>query len=277
MTAMNRRLPLLLLLTFATPLAAQDDEPPGDEAEVRRYAVEMIIFRYNEDVSTGSEVFIPDPPPEPAEEFVFGDGLETESEPVGEDQLLPAEEPGLLEEEIVVDEEKARKYEFVMLGDDEFTMLEAWEHLERLDVYEPVMHFAWTQPTLPEDDTEARPLSSFATPPEGLNGELKLYLGRYLHLVVDLALAAPEEPTTSYTPYRNQDNRRLVDALTYDNDAHRQETWYRIQEDRIFKSGDIRYFDHPKFGVLAKITRVEEQEVDEEFEEFLGDPALVGG
>jgi hypothetical protein len=26
------------------------------------------------------------------------------------------------------------------------------------------------------------------------------------------------------------------------------------------KNGDIRYFDHPKFGVIAKITRVEETE-----------------
>jgi hypothetical protein len=38
---------------------------------------------------------------------------------------------------------------------------------------------------------------------------------------------------------------------------------FRIAEDRIFKSGDLRYFDHPKFGVLAKISRVEEPEDDE--------------
>ena len=47
---------------------------------------------------------------------------------------------------------------------------------------------------------------------------------------------------------------------------------YRITEDRIFKSGDLRYFDHPKFGVLAKITRVEEPEVDEYEPELIGQP-----
>ena len=51
---------------------------------------------------------------------------------------------------------------------------------------------------------------------------------------------------------------------------------YAIREDRIFKSGDLRYFDHPKFGVLAKITRVEE-EPEEALEsaetELLGYPA----
>ena len=53
---------------------------------------------------------------------------------------------------------------------------------------------------------------------------------------------------------------------------------FRIQENRIFKNGDLRYFDHPKFGVLAKITRVEE--VEEEVEpEMLGDDPreLLGG
>ncbi len=39
------------------------------------------------------------------------------------------------------------------------------------------------------------------------------------------------------------------------------------------KNGELRYFDHPKFGVLAKVTRVEEPE-----EEDTGDDtgALVG-
>ena len=34
---------------------------------------------------------------------------------------------------------------------------------------------------------------------------------------------------------------------------------YRIQENRILKNGELRYYDHPKFGVLAKVTRVEER------------------
>jgi hypothetical protein len=43
---------------------------------------------------------------------------------------------------------------------------------------------------------------------------------------------------------------------------------YRIEEDRIVRNGELRYFDHPKFGVLAKITRVEKQEPEEFEEEF---------
>jgi hypothetical protein len=41
---------------------------------------------------------------------------------------------------------------------------------------------------------------------------------------------------------------------------------YRIQENRIVKNGEIRYFDHPKFGVIAKVTRVEVAEDSDEDE-----------
>ena len=36
--------------------------------------------------------------------------------------------------------------------------------------------------------------------------------------------------------------------------------YYRIQENRIVKNGDLRYFDNPKFGVLAKVTRVGDED-----------------
>ena len=50
---------------------------------------------------------------------------------------------------------------------------------------------------------------------------------------------------------------------------------YRIFEDQIVKNGDIRYYDHPKFGVIAKITRFEEPEEDEFIDDT--DDLLPGG
>ncbi|MGB5689254.1 MAG: CsiV family protein, partial [Woeseiaceae bacterium] len=37
---------------------------------------------------------------------------------------------------------------------------------------------------------------------------------------------------------------------------------YRIQENRILKSGELRYYDHPKFGLLAAVIRIEEEDED---------------
>ncbi len=64
--------------------------------------------------------------------------------------------------------------------------------LELLEVYDPVMHFGWTQATWPAEETLPIELSRFRGVPRGLEGRFTLYLGRYLHLVVDLALDAPD-------------------------------------------------------------------------------------
>jgi hypothetical protein len=138
------------------------------------------------------------------------------------------------------------------------------ERFERLEVYETIMHVGWTQPTYLEEETQAIELWEFGDVPEGLHGSFTLYLNRYLHLVVDLSLDAPgqfnepvifDEPETAFG-----DSRRQFEA---DIEAAVLPVRYRIQDDRIFKNGDVRYFDHPKFGIVAKITRVEEEELEE--------------
>ena len=118
--------------------------------------------------------------------------------------------------------------------------------------------------TYPDEEQEARPLSSFVTPPVGLEGDLTLYLSRYLHLAVNLQLDAPvEEISFDYDNY----NFEEITPITYP--VH-----YRMEEDRIFRNGELLYFDHPKFGVLAKIVRVEEVEPPEE--ELLAAGELLG-
>lgn len=223
---------LLLPLLAAGALAAVTLEE--EAVEIRRYTVELIIFTYAQDVSTGTEIFPADELP--IDELLIGDPLLDEL-PVNE---IPVQD-------LADDVKITRPYEIVALSEQDFSLDEIYERMERLDIYEPLLHFGWTQPTYPKDETAARPLSSFVTPPAGLEGDLTLYLSRYLHLVVDLQMDAPL-PNTTQTPVR-----------------------YRIEEDRIFRNGDLRYYDHPKFGVLAKITRVEE---DPPEEEFLGETQL---
>ena len=249
---------LLLLLPMLAIETGAQEIPEEQAVDVRRYTVEMIIFAYAEGVSAGSEVFVPDMPPEeelqPLDEFG--------TQPVDSLQSLPQgiAEP-VIEETVeeVLDEavEETVPFELVMLAEEDFSLDTVYEHLERLDAYEPLMHFGWTQPTYPDKVAEPRPLSSFVTPPEGLEGDLNLYLSRYLHLAVNLQLDAPST-NAAFDSYRNE---YVLDFPVR----------YRISEDRIFRNGELRYFDHPKFGVLAKITRVEESD-----EEALGETELLG-
>ena len=243
---------LLALLAFL-PAGAQEllGDVEIEEPEVRRYTVEVIIFRYVQDVSAGSEVFPPDEPPAalPLEdaEIVFTDAL-----------------PELAEEE----PELPPDTELVLLDAADYQLDEIMDHMERLEVYEPVMHFGWTQTTWPEEQTEPVPLYRFAHPPPELDGDLKLYLSRFLHLVVDLKLEAPISIDFDVDEQERLGNtwttRELLDEVNA-----RAPVYYRIQENRILKNGELRYYDHPKFGVLAKVTRVENEEASD-VDELLG-------
>ncbi len=250
-----------LLLAPGGSAAIAQDEPLLKEAQdIRRYTVELIVFSYAQDVSVGTEVFPPDEP-------VVDDNLLLDTEgPIESDLVAIAEAPAEDGEEL---EENERGLVFLL--EDEFTLSDITEQFERLDVYETMMHVGWTQPTRPEEETQAIELREFGEVPEGLDGRFTLYLSRYLHLVVDLSLDAPgqfDEPViVDEAEIAFGDSRYQFDPAPEDTTMPVR---YRILDDRIFKNGEMRYFDHPKFGVVAKIVRVEEEELEEgELEEPL--------
>ena len=273
---MKKRIFLLLLPLMAAGALAQVTIEDDEQLDVRRYTVEIIIFSYAQSVSTGSEIFPPDLPPdvEIMDDNPLGEGLADASALESIPEVVA--EPEAVED---LEEETPDKYELVMLAEEDFELIEPYEHLQRLDAYEPLMHFGWTQPTYPDEEVEARPLSSFATPPPGLEGELTLYLSRYLHLAVKLQLDEsfadePAEDEFARTTIRSSFNDGFYD---YDDEEPvSYPVRFRIDEDRIFRNGELRYFDHPKFGVLAKITRVEEEETDPDADEFTDDMEMLG-
>jgi hypothetical protein len=263
---MNKIATTLLTALCLSSAMAQDEVLEEEPIEViRRYTVEVIVFAYVEDVSIGTEIFLPDPPP-PEEELLFDeDGNIIELD----EDLVPVEIEDDVEDSDESDDEEAESDEpgLVLLSEEELTLSDQIRQFELLDAYETIMHFGWTQPTYPEEETLPVDLTELAEPPAGLAGTFTLYLSRYLHLVIDLALDAPadfdvpivvDEPGFRFGDYRNSFDDDVEDEL----DPIR----FRIQENRIVKNGELRYFDHPKFGVLAKITRVEEEEEDLETE-----------
>jgi hypothetical protein len=263
----KKQVSIVLLPLLSASALAQDVAPEEVPPDVRRYTVEMIIFSYAQSVSAGSEIFVPDEPPalDLTAEGELVDGMLPDLTMTDDVEDVEELAEDNLEEEL---EDEDSKYALIMLPEEDFLLLDAFERLDNLDAYTPLMHFGWTQPTYPQEDTEVRSLSSFMTPPEGLEGDLSLYLSRYLHLAVNLQLDAPveeEEPPAL-------DRGRFYDDYDYfsEDAVVTYPVRYRIEEDRIFRNGELRYYDHPKFGVLAKITRVEEEEPEEFEEELLG-------
>ena len=83
---MNRFSIALMDAMIAATASAQDvaDDELAEEEPIRRYTVEVIVFSYTEDVSVGSEIFLPDEPP-PEEDVLLdedGNPIIPESEPL---------------------------------------------------------------------------------------------------------------------------------------------------------------------------------------------------
>ncbi len=257
---------LIAALSLATAVAQDELLEEQAEEEVRRYTVEVIVFSYEEDVSVGTEVFLPDEPP-------------VEEDPLTDEDAEFIEQPAITDDDLTGKEEEPelaeRELELVLLTEDELTLDDAARQFELLDAYKTIMHVGWTQPTYPEEETSPVELRILGEPPDGLNGTFTLYLSRYLHLVVDLALDAAEEFDAAVevddSIFSFGDSRHRYDVAF---EMPTLPVRYLIQENRIFKNGELRYFDHPKFGVLAKITRVEEDEEDEFGEDDLPDPLI---
>ncbi len=239
-----------LMLTVLPATFAVAQQPGADEQaapeEPKSYTVEVVIFTYAEPVGTGTETFPPDAP-EPA------------AVPDEENGQTPGDEtgagapPDTAPPDAAAMHNDAPAFAFHVLTRNEFTMQDILDRLHRLDVYRTVMHFGWTQPALSRDETTPIELRTFGDPPAGLDGNFTLYLSRFLHLVVDLSLQADTATPTDQPVAGFGDDRERRGPEQAQLPVH-----YRIQENRIVKSGDIRYFDHPKFGVVAKVTRVDD-------------------
>jgi hypothetical protein len=283
-----------VLVLLAGSGAAQQQSVPNASAleseaeEVRRYAVELIIFEYVGSAADTAELFEPDLPVEPlndgflldeagpqGEVPVFGDPSTTPPSADDAVGMTPADDPPVL-----TDTEREQDEAFVLMPGEtlelvdtyrqsgieyadpaEYELTAAYARLDRLDAYRPLMHTRWVQPAVEQDLSTALELRRIGDPPLRLDGSVTLYASRFLHLDLDLAL---EEkvlleplPGRSADPYPGE--RRRGSAAGSGFAPGTTSVFYRIREDRIMRNNEVRYFDHPRFGVIAKVARIEEE------------------
>jgi len=107
--------------------------------------------------------------------------------------------------------------------------------LERIDAYQPLAHFGWQQAATGRANAEDYWLNAAIGERTGLSGRLKIYKERYLHLAMAL----------EYDP---RDGSRKLAV---------------IEESRRLRDDRLQYFDHPQFGVIAAVTRIERESPDD--------------
>ena len=116
----------------------------------------------------------------------------------------------------------------VTLGDappEDSPLSTAAKTLERDGNYRVLVYQHWRQTA--EERSATKPVRLRNTDGQ-LDGTLRFYLSRFLHVDLDLALQE-KAPATGELNYRLSENRRI-------------------------KTQELNYFDHPKFGVLMRVT-----------------------
>ena len=119
----------------------------------------------------------------------------------------------------------------------------AYNRLKRLASYAPIKHEGWLQ-ELNEKDT-IRPIHILKNMGNGaLNGIITFRRGRFLHVDLDLQL--------------NEQFENLSAQNSVSNTVESTPTMlYRLKQTRRIKTGDLHYFDHPKFGVMIKVAKID--------------------
>lgn len=109
------------------------------------------------------------------------------------------------------------------------------ESLRRNRGYQLLAHVGWTQPGFARNGAKYLSLSSLAPGSSGLQGQIALTRGRYLHLTLDLVLDAAAA--------QGESPQRFV-----------------LRQTRRMRSNERHYIDSPKFGVIAVVTPTERSE-----------------
>jgi Peptidoglycan-binding protein, CsiV len=101
--------------------------------------------------------------------------------------------------------------------------------LRRSRNYQPLAHFGWTQPGYPRNDAKYLSINAMVPAGSGLQGQVALSRGRYLHLTLDLVYDAPG--AAAEPPQR-----------------------FVLRQSRRMRSNERHYMDSPRFGVIAIVT-----------------------
>lgn len=217
--------------------------------EVRYYDVEVLVFEILDERSRRAEQWPSDINREPPEKTVE----------LG--KPIPGPMPASWNP----------KWSFKSLPDSERRLNEPRKLMENTDNYRILLHRNWRQPGLERDIalpvhfeqtydpspvdissqtpdyTEVEsPMMSSGGGKSMLEGYIKIILSRYLHAQVDLAYVnnvVEQPPSFLGTDFMQPE----LPTPTY----------FRLQQTRRMRSGELHYLDHPALGILILITPFE--------------------
>jgi len=126
--------------------------------------------------------------------------------------------------------------EFTELAYRLYQMKNISRSLENSRDYEVLYHRAWRQLAYDKQNSVAYPVETEIESGKrnSVQGWVKLIRERFLHLDVDLFLMANQGQASTTTDARIP--------------------LFELNEKRRMRSGELHYFDHPRFGMIARVT-----------------------
>jgi len=143
----------------------------------------------------------------------------------------------------VFDGRRMQAFRFRLLDESELQLGDAFERLDRLSAYQPLVHGGWVQEGLPEE--QAAPFDLAYLGASNPNGTIKLHLSRFLHLTLNLDYRPTQTSEPSFAV--GGPNAFALNELVL-------QPRYVLNTQRRARSGELHYIDHPLFGVLVLVT-----------------------
>jgi len=139
--------------------------------------------------------------------------------------------------------------DFQLLNRTAYQLTGVRQKLQSSPNYNPLLHVAWRQPGLYSAkarkvhiSSQAQPLAQLPEYKPAVEGSAQLSVGRFLHLELNL-LHRRRAPTRIESQQQAPPNP----------DGTAKWVTARLRQYRRMRSGQLHYFDHPLFGVLALI------------------------
>ena len=232
-------------------------------------------------------------------------GEEEEAEPAVVEQTAPEREPALATglDEIPEEILPATPSPFVLLANSELEFQGKAAYMQRTGRYRTLFHETWVQPMLEESDTLPIVIDRSGDSEDWpqLQGSVKLYISRYLHLQTNLWLNTaghylpadwnmpaaplgpksvtviyPPEPEVIDEPQDEPTDSGFFTGTGIDSEVEAEleqlqptgpvYPWRHavaLQQKRKMRSTELHYIDHPMLGVVVKVSPLDEEALRE--------------
>lgn len=124
--------------------------------------------------------------------------------------------------------------------------------LQANPTYRVLAVYHWTQ-TQDVTNPEPPPPAWVQDATGALSGTVRFYVSRFLHVSVHLLLNSTAPATPAVAPDAAP-NVSVAPATAPTASAPAAPPVYVIDEERRVRTQDLNYFDHPKFGVIVRVT-----------------------